>query len=484
MAAAVSFVDIWPSILRHAVEWSPEIVPHLEDVRRETLRIPSSRKAANIAIAIVLGLERDSVNHKRIAERLFALLMEDDVEERDALAESLPEALPFLPDDAVLIDLKHTLEWICSEPPLKLLANAPTIREAIRLLHDRAPALRGLAAYQWLEGIGFPVVVPDAARRRFFQRVGIVPPGTDTEGQRRATAEALEGLSSDARVSPREVDLVLDSFTGASRRWNPEAAVCLKNPACGRCPVRAKCYYARMQEKEPRTPSRVGMPAERLIERVSQSGAEALSDEELLALILRTGTARETSVEIARRLLEKVGSLQQMSRCSMEEFLHHEGIGPSGSAALVAAVELARRIGSLADDAAEGPAFDSSEKVFEHFRRQFIAKTQEECVALLLNAKLRLIRQQTLTRGLLDESLLDAREVFRDAIKASAHSVIVVHNHPSGDPNPSDHDRRMTKKLLVAGKLIGIEVIDHVIVAGSRYFSFADAGLIDGSGAS
>lgn len=218
-------------------------------------------------------------------------------------------------------------------------------------------------------------------------------------------------------------------------------------------------------------------PREKLISR----GPEALTDSELLAIFLRTGTRQRSAIGVASDLIRAKGSLIALSRCRAEELCGlAPGIGPAKAAELSAAVELGRR---LARGEEPRPVLDSADQVYDILGPTLAREGGEVLHVALLDTKLRLIRDERVAVGSLSECIAHPREVFRPAIVHRAYGIIVIHNHPSGDPAPSRADQAMTKRLREAADFLQIALLDHVIFgtpAPNRqpFFSFRDAGLI------
>lgn len=217
-------------------------------------------------------------------------------------------------------------------------------------------------------------------------------------------------------------------------------------------------------------------PSERPRERLARLGAEALSEQELLACVLGRGIAGESVLVSARRLLAAFGSLRGLADASVEQLAGVHGIGPAKAIQLKAAVELSRRIALSTNG--HPPLVDSLEAAASLVRPHLQDKKKEHVVALLLDSRHRLIRMCPVAVGSLSASLVHPRELFKEAIAASAAAVIVAHNHPSGDPEPSAHDIELTRRLVEAGTLLGIEVLDHLIVGGDQVISLGAAGGI------
>ena len=215
---------------------------------------------------------------------------------------------------------------------------------------------------------------------------------------------------------------------------------------------------------------------ERPRERLTRLGAESLSEQELLCCILGRGIAGESVLVTAQRLLQRFGSLRGLAEASIEQLAEIRGVGPAKAVQLQAAVELARRIAQPLPSAPQ--LIDSPEAAAAIVRPQLLDKKKEHFIALLLDNRHQLIRKADISVGSLSASLVHPRELFKEAIAASAAAVIVVHNHPSGDPEPSEHDVALTKRLVQAGAVLGIEVADHLIIASRGTVSLKALGLM------
>ena len=216
--------------------------------------------------------------------------------------------------------------------------------------------------------------------------------------------------------------------------------------------------------------------AERPRERLLQHGSQPLSEAELLGILLGKGTRKKTAIDLARELLDQYESLQKLFSRSPSELMKVKGIGSAKAATLSAAFELARRIQSQKSGAKV--SFKRSAEVFEHYLPLMRDLRKEVFKVLLLNRANRLIKEVTISEGTLEASIVHPRDVFREALLEPAAGVILIHNHPSGNPSPSEEDLRITKQLVEAGRLLGIKVYDHIILAGESYRSLADDGLI------
>jgi len=216
--------------------------------------------------------------------------------------------------------------------------------------------------------------------------------------------------------------------------------------------------------------------SERPRERLQKFGAEALSAQEILALILGRGIAGESVMVTAQRLLSQFGSLKGIAGASVEELSQVRGIGLAKASQIKAAFELANRVDSHIESG-EKPTVKTPEDVAVLVRRQLKGKKREHFLAMLLNTRNQLIKIAEISIGSLDSSIVHPREVFKEAVSASAASVIFVHNHPSGDPEASEDDIKLSKRLAEAGEIMGIDVLDHIIVSDQKYLSLKREGL-------
>lgn len=219
------------------------------------------------------------------------------------------------------------------------------------------------------------------------------------------------------------------------------------------------CFYMRINDI-----AKNMRPRERFLE----YGSEALSEAELLAIILRTGTIQENVIEMSNRLISTYG-LENLFECSLKELQNIKGIGISKALQILSVFELSKRY-ELSKKRKEH--IKCAKDVFDVLYDKLKNEMQENFYIILLNSKNRIIKTQRISLGILDASLVHPREVFRSAIRNSSNKIILAHNHPSGDCTPSKEDIEITKKLIDAGKLIGIEIIDHVIIGDNDHWSW------------
>ncbi|WP_459128969.1 RadC family protein [Guggenheimella bovis] len=218
------------------------------------------------------------------------------------------------------------------------------------------------------------------------------------------------------------------------------------------------------------------LPLERPREKLSHFGVSSLSNAELIAVLLRTGSKEENVVQQATRLLFESGGFEALSQKSLVELQAIKGIGLSKASAIQCAFELSRR--SIASVSDKRVHIDNPDCVYELLKGKLVSKTREVFVVLQLNTKNDVVFQEIISEGTLNSSLVHPREVFQSAIRNGACSILVCHNHPSGDATPSEEDILITKRLKEAGELLGIALIDHVIIAKSQSWSFRAHGML------
>lgn len=221
--------------------------------------------------------------------------------------------------------------------------------------------------------------------------------------------------------------------------------------------------------------------AERPRERMAELGADALSHAELIAILLRTGMKGRSALQIGAEMIKQFQTLDGLSRASVEDLRKINGIGRDKAIALKAAFTLARRLAKeLSGDA---PLLDTPDRIADFLREENRTYQVEHFQAVLLNVRRKLIRVEVISQGILDSIIVHPREVFKTAIAANASAVVLVHNHPSGDPTPSESDIRTTRDLVRAGQLLRIEVLDHIIIGrknganGRDYCSLRELGV-------
>jgi len=208
-------------------------------------------------------------------------------------------------------------------------------------------------------------------------------------------------------------------------------------------------------------------------ERFLKFGAEALSDAELFAIILRTGSKGDNVIEMANRLISKFG-LTNLFDSSLKELQEVNGIGPNKAMQILAIAELSKRYENEKSGVNKINKITCAEDVFKLFHRRLRDKKQEHFFILMLNSQNNIIAEQEISKGVLDAAIIDPRAIFKPAIKNSAGKIILVHNHPSGNPEPSEEDLNITERIIKAGEEISIKVLDHVLIAKDGWWSWKE----------
>lgn len=217
--------------------------------------------------------------------------------------------------------------------------------------------------------------------------------------------------------------------------------------------------------------------SERPRERLQQVGAENLSNEELLSIILKSGTKRKSVKELSIDILKEIGEIKNLRNITKETLQKIEGVGMVQALTILSVIELGKRV-YLESSYDKKVILNSSSNIFEYMKYQLWDKKQEYFYCLYVNSKKELLERKLLFMGTVNRSIVHPREVFKHAYLCSASGIICVHNHPSGDISPSKEDIRLTNSLVEIGKLNGIPIIDHIIIGNDNYYSFYEEGEI------
>ncbi len=222
------------------------------------------------------------------------------------------------------------------------------------------------------------------------------------------------------------------------------------------------------------------LPELRPRERLELQGPESLTTPELLAILFRTGTTRRNAVMVGEDLVRELGGLGGIATASLGQISAIDGIGRVKAIEVKAALELAKRLAATSEETK--PEIRGPSDIAQLMMADLRYETKEHLKALLLDVRNRVRKVVTVSTGTLTESLIHPREVFQEAIRFASNSIVLVHNHPSGDPEPSPQDLASTRRLVSAGELLGIEVLDHVIIGDGRWVSLRDRGVIRSTG--
>jgi len=491
----------------------PEILRKARDLDERTRQWPDIQEEMIYEEFAAVALFRQILPRGSQKRECAAFILE--VREQSSVSEANDEAATYAPQESKFVTTgkttipehqsKHSKRngrisyeeqsFLRSKEALPALwrqiRDAATINEAIEAVHRHIPTFTPLESQVFLAATGFAIAIPTAPALAFLTRYGFFSDTKWESPKEQAIAyrDTVSALAGSHTLSVTAVDFLIHNYCG-SFGWREGQPVCGRKPRCNSCYLKDGCRFAEsLTERNRDTNNRLGpvhqWPAsERPRERIL--GAERLTDAELIALLLGSGTADLSAVEMARKLLENAQSLSNLANSTARQIMEFarrsgiKGLGEAKAARLCAAFDLGRR--SFAREADErsqkGSPFRDSGSVFERFRARYMGARQEEFVVLLLDTKHRLQREVVISKGTLDASIVHPRDVFRVALEEAASAVIFIHNHPSGDPQPSNEDRRLTARLVEAGQLLGIRVLDHIIIGAQEYYSFADKGEI------
>lgn len=498
-------IDCVEKIRAHCLRQEPELSARLDRLRAADFRCQTNTHFKMRLVAVALGIDETTPAGRRLLRRelasgeLAAHFSREEVS--DSVAEDMvPGPGTSAASSRLRARLARSLAAFQTPAPAgevsdpiqvpdpgasssfaRRLAREPGLPAAAALVAREMPVLRGLRVYEYLIECGYPAAVPSAESMRFLYRLGLLPtlPGRDSEtAVQRGFFSTVERLARLTGSAMGELDLLIALFSGGRRR-RPVEPVCTTTPRCEICALSPCCAFFRyrppsapLPESRPiRQWSAEERPRERLL------AGERLTNAELLAIILRTGSGRRSAVDLARELLARFGTLHRLASAGLDEISRVHGIGPAKAAEIRAALELGRRVMQPESDERDGlRTVASSRDVFETYRPRYKNATQEEFLLLTLNTKNRITREVVISLGTLNSSIVHPRDVFNHALREAAAGVIFVHNHPSGDPAPSREDITLTARLCEGGRLLGIKVLDHVIIGATRYYSFADEG--------
>lgn len=354
------------------------------------------------------------------------------------------------------MELRKTYRTV--EQKLRELAVAP-LEQVLGLCAEAQPDYPDAASFG-----------DDPALRRLLARIGLIPRARSAANLYECVRQMATAAGERIATVRRVLQLYCSPAAGIP------AVVCGDAPSCGDCPLAPECRHYQ------RPPSIKDLPEDqRPRERLIAGGERALSDAELLAIILRSGTEEQTAIGLGQSLLAKFGSFRALAARSIAELRRVKGVGPAKAAQVKAAIEIGRRMAAQA--AAEpGRHITDSQTVYDLCWPRLRDQKRETFLVLLLDAKNRVVREVEISVGSLTASLAHPREVFGEAVRDAAAAIICVHNHPTGDPTPSPRDIEITAKLHATGRVLGIPLLDHVILGEGRHYSFADEGKLPAEG--
>jgi len=338
--------------------------------------------------------------------------------------------------------------------------------------------LKGILASRFLKEVGYQAVSPERARIRLLDRLGFVKVENCYSRNYQEFYGVCLKIAKTTGMELNDIDDITGAFCGLDKE-KKDVAICSSEPKCWDCPITSYCEYHKSYKpvkKEKGLTIKEWSEQDKPREKFMSKGGDALSDAELLSIFIRTGTRDKTAFDLGKELVNRFGDLRGISQASINEIASIKGIGYSKAVTIKSAMELGVRLARTKSFI--GGKFKRSSDVFDYFRYRFRDSKQEHFIILLLDNKNKVLKEVLISKGTLSTSVVHPREVFNPAIKESAASIILIHNHPSGEPEPSKDDVDLTKRLIETGKVIGIKVLDHIIIGNDCYLSMADEELM------
>lgn len=357
---------------------------------------------------------------------------------------------------------EESIATMADAPLIRLYMNMVASLEAVAGAERMAEILRAARECDLEEGA--LALADDGDVPRMLRRIGLLPAKADREADHAGCAAFVRDAAQAVGRSPAQVGVVARVY--ATGWYGVAEAICGPMPRCRSCGLTKDCDYFN------RPPARHDEKL-RPLKRLARDGAESLGDDEVLDLLIGGG---RDSAALARTLLERFGSLRGLARAEYGELRALRDVSESVAARLAAWAILYRRL--MREERPLGARMRSGKDFYDLFGPELRDREQEVFLVVLLDQKHQVMRHEVVSEGTLTQSLIHPREVFLPAIRTPAAAVAFLHNHPSGDPEPSEADRLLTQRLNEVGRLLGIRVLDHVIIGEGRYYSFVDEGLL------
>ncbi|GAB4322440.1 MAG: hypothetical protein Kow0059_17540 [Candidatus Sumerlaeia bacterium] len=492
---AIRYIDIVEKIKNHLLLFEPAIERRLEALAGARFENQPDEFFEQRLIATILRLDENTAEGRRRIRRLWSVArsMGADAacgrstgggslqvrEDWRNLYASFTGRLRRLCEQSLASFNRHTGANGNGRFAARLSQCAGPL-EAVALVRRTIPSLSSLQAAEFLAAAHYPLVAPAIPCQRFFVRLGLIA----RAGRRRRDLEeffvACNAIAHHTNTPLLVLNFIFRAFCGGATGWNTVTPVCVNSPRCGQCPITGYCAWFSMSgaksERRTRLPIRLWSEHDRPREKIITQGADALSDAELLAIVLRTGTGETSALELAGALLRRFQSLEGIERAPLADLRSIPGIGPAKAAELKAALALGRRL--AAAPAQAGRPISNSNDIYQRYGLQMEPLDVEHVKLLLLNAKNIVFRQHLVSKGSLNASIVHPRDTLKIAVREGAAAVVLIHNHPSGDPTPSQDDFLVTERLKEASDILGIRLLDHIIVGRKTFYSFADMGTL------
>jgi DNA repair protein RadC len=358
------------------------------------------------------------------------------------------------------------------------LAECPGPLDAMALVRRAVPSLSRMRSAEFLSSSLYPIVTPVGPNRRFLHRLGMIESDKARRPELQKFFIACNDLAHFATTPLPVLNILISTFTGVNRTSG--MAVCTMRPRCERCPLTGYCTYFRLHKpgraRKRSLPIRLWNEDLRPREKMIKLGADNLNESELLALILRTGSGEMSALDLASGLMKRFGSLSGLDEAPLRDLQALHGIGRAKAVEIKAALTLGRRL--MAESSPSENPITCSDDIFKRYGPKLDDKKEEYVYLLLLNSKNIVFKDHLVSKGSLTASVVHPRDALKAAVRESAHGVILVHNHPSGGPDPSNEDFLVTERMKNASEVLGIRFLDHIIIGKGNFYSFADMGQL------
>ena len=303
---------------------------------------------------------------------------------------------------------------------------------------------------------------------RSFIRIGVLKDRGQREYNTAVLASIVASMAEEADRSPALISVIIRLFS-SGQYGIVSTAVCGSSPQCNKCRLTKYCQFF---NSPPSDPVESGLS---LLKRLELGALSSISDTELLSLLIGGSKPKIQSIEAAENLVSRYSSLRSLANASLSELKNLRSIGESAAVRIYAVILLYRRF--IDEESLDKVFIRESQDLFDLFKVELRDQKQENFYIVMLDSMNKIIKQEKIALGGLASVQVISREVFTPAIKESAVAVVLVHNHPSGNPQPSQDDIRLTRDLCKAGELLGVDVVDHIIIGDNRYVSFVDANI-------
>lgn len=475
-------IDCIEKIRSHLLACDPNLEKILYNMHNQDFGWESAELIWQSFLAVTLNININSAAGRRKIHQIIMEIHSKDLEPGTATTTKPKPGFSLLTNEEIAKIGKHI------QVVVNMFASLKSVKKReinwLKLINDLSRSktgLNGIKAYRFLSLLGAPVAVLDSRKRNFLFRIGWLNALKTNQRSFELYQNLCAHISQLCNESVQSLDYLMGLFAGSEKSTTRDMQICGENTLCSKCPLVNYCHYyhlfkAEAIEENTQALKIARLPAELPREKLLRLGASALSDSELVAIMLRTGTKSLSAVDLSNVLLNKLGTLRALEAATINELCSIKGIGQVKAAEIKAVIELGKRFSQEKRQTLD--EIKESNDIYDHYKLRFTNYKQEVFLMLIVNSRNQITREVEVSKGSLTSCTVHPREAFKEAIRDSGSGVIFVHNHPSGDPAPSRADIMLTERLKKAGDILGIRVLDHVIIGDERYYSFTDEGLL------